>query len=237
MAKEFTLGDDAAFKLWYATVDDLQRKQYPFAASQALNDTMFAGRKRVVKSYDSTFEGGLNYFRRGLSITKSNKNQTPIMATIQETTGYMMMQQRGFTKSSKSGKMAIPTKYARQKYGTKSGKIKKSGWPSRLLKRYRGVNTAAKLGGRGRRSSKKDPVFLMQTTSGKEYIVERIDRASRVPGGRQYAPGDLGFLYVYVDSATVRKAWNFDQIIIAAVRDGYSKAFAKRLAKAIKTAK
>lgn len=239
MTDDFLLGDDDAFKFWFATITDLERKQYPFAASLALNDVMFTSRKHVVSDYDEKFDGGLNYFRRGLKIEKSNKNQSPIMAVIGERTGYMMQQQTGFTKKASSGKMAIPTKYAKRKYGTKSGKIKKSGWPRNLLKRYRGVNAAAKLGGRGHRSQRKDPVFLLKTPSGKEYIVERIDRASRVPGkspGR-YAPGDLVFLYVYVDSATIKKAWSFDKTVMNAVKSGYSKRLAIRLAKAIKTAK
>lgn len=232
------LGDDRAFLEWMADLSKLEHKQLPFALSLALNDSMFAARKKIVSQYPSLFDGGLNYMRRTLKVDKSNKNQPVIEATVGEATGYMGMQQWGHTKSAYSGgQMAIPTREALKRYATKSGKIKKKGWPSRLTKGYKGPVAAGKRGGRGRRGGKgQEAIFPLVTTNGRRFIVARSRTAERT-GSEWYAPGDLVFLYHYQDLAVVKKRWEFDALVVGEVHRTFKKNYLRRIRYSVKTAK
>lgn len=235
--KSDILGDPKAFQAWMADLSELEHKQLPFALSLAINDVVFAARKKVIQDYPSHFKGGINYLRKTMRVDKSHKKQPVISATLGEATGYMGMQQWGYNKSATSGKdMAIPTKAARKIYATKSGKMKKSGWPSKLTRAYKGPIAAGKRGGRGRKGSKKDPTFPM-VSNGKRYIVMRKDRANKISGSERYQDGALIFLYHYVDRAKVSKAWAFDRLVIGEARRLFPAKLARHLARAVRTAK
>ncbi len=233
-----TLGGDRAFREWEAQLTHLEREQYPYATSRALNDSMFESRKDVLRHYTEELDGGYNYFRKDLKIQKSHKDQPIIHATIGEATGYMAMQQFGHTKQSATGKqMAIPTERARRRYGTKSGKMKRSGWPSRLVRNYKGPKASGMRGGRGVMSSREPATFPMTTRDGRKMIVQRNDHASRVGGASYYAHEHFVVLYVFVDTAKVNKSFEMDKRVLKAVRRYFPKRLDMHLDKALRSAK
>lgn len=235
---EYELGEKEMWAFWLASLSDLEFKQFPFAASLALNDAMFAARKATVSDYPEHFEGGLNYFRKGLHIEKSSKSQKVLSATIGEATGYMGQQQWGHNKTAKSGgEIAIPTKIVKRMYGTKSGKIQKKGWPSNLTKRFKSNSASGRMGGRGRKSGKSSTPFPMTEPNGRRSIVMRKDNANRLPGSSRYAKGQLVFLYFYVKSAKIKKRLAFDKVVVDTVTNVFAKRLGTRLKKAVETAK
>jgi len=230
------LGDDAAWAAWLSDISILEHKQLPFALSLATNDVLFAARKLIVSDYDSKYGGGLQNLKRTLKIEKSHKEDHPIGGTIGEATGYMGQQQWGFHKqATHGGQMAMPSKYLLSIAKTKSGKIKKSHWPKRILRGYNGPVQAGKRGGKAKYMGGKDPVFPI--VSGQHKMIVTRDRAAqRQPNGR-YANSQFKILYFYVDTAKVKKRWAFDTLVMNEARHLFPQRLTRRLAQAIRTAK
>lgn len=108
----------------------IQRKQIPFAASQALNDVAFnLARKQMPQEMDSTFEGGATaYTKRAFKFEKSNKrNLKARIFTDNRTHEYMSLMVHGGQRLPKGRSIFIPsTNIKRNRYGNVTrGKMQK----------------------------------------------------------------------------------------------------------------
>lgn len=124
---------------------------------------------------------------------------------------FMVPHEEGGTKTSvHGGKIAVPAHDIKKyRYKTRTGKIKKAWKPENLLKHYNevGPNTkGTKLPPRNRRGKPKS--FLLNTKSGKTFVVRRKARGSK----------KLEFLYHLIKSAQIRERWDFTETVHTVVR-------------------
>ena len=239
MTNQHTLGDPATFAKWAASLNGLALKQLPYAISLALNESMFMARKSVIQDYPGRFAGGLGYLRKTMRIQPSNKKQNPINATIGEGTGYMMQQQAGHIKRGQTGpEVAVPTNYALEKYKSKGGRIRKQGWPSKLIRQYKSPQASGKMGGNGHQGAG-DGSFFPIVSKGKRMIIQRDRGQNRIAktGDRKYPAGTFRPFYIYTKSAKVEKRWAFDLLVINAARATFPRNLRTSLAKALASAK
>lgn len=92
-------------------LDDLRKKQVPFAASRALNDTAYkVARKHLPKVVDRVFDGGATrWTKSGSKFTRSTKRSLKAVVYYDdETHGYIKYQVYGGTRQPKGATIAVP---------------------------------------------------------------------------------------------------------------------------------
>ena len=159
------------FKQLNRSLDDIGRRQLPFAYSKTINDTMFAVRKHVVeKTYPKSFEQrNKRFFNAILRPKYSKKND--LHARIFDAVGreYLERHTKGGLKVGR-GNIAIPSTQTKSLRGA-TGRIPKRLAPRKLVDTPRGFigkvrNQPAIL----QRASKKKPypikvVYLLEKTA------------------------------------------------------------------------
>ena len=202
-------------------LNDIQRKQIPFALAGALNDVAFkAGPKgRVLgKEADKTFKGGAPAFtQRAFKVNKANKkNLTAEVFVDKVQQRYLRFQIKGGIRFPDRSSLLISTDKTRL---NKYGNITPATY-ARLIndktKHFKGVPKGM---------------------SGKQYegIWERYGRSSRKPGGQK-----IRMVARYIDKAQYRPLFPFaetTQGVVFGQQGGITERFRKRLAYALKTAK
>lgn len=100
---------------------NFQRKQVPFATSQALNDVAFSlSRKHMPGELNSAFEGGATpYTKRAFKFKKSTKQKLiSSVYTDERTHPYMNLMVHGGQRLPKRKAILVPTKHLRKnRYG------------------------------------------------------------------------------------------------------------------------
>lgn len=105
-------------------LDNIQRKQIPYATSRALNDTAVDAQKAIVDKIPSTFANRKKWWLKqqptGIKVKFSKK--TDLTATVHTSAYFAGIQERGGVKAPKSGRnLAIPTAQVPKKYRTSHG--------------------------------------------------------------------------------------------------------------------
>ena len=102
-------------------LNSVQKKQIPYAASQALNQVAYQTARKVMPGKaDDTFDGGATAFtKRGFKYRKSNKkNLTAWVYIDQDQARYMRYQIEGGVRLPQQKYIAVPTGKAKlNKYG------------------------------------------------------------------------------------------------------------------------
>jgi hypothetical protein len=97
-------------------LDVVQRKQVPFALSQALNDTAFDVRSAEVDQAQRVFNNRKNWWsnrRTGFQVeTASKKQGIGMKATIRANAYFAELQEHGGIKTPRGRRLAIPTEQA-----------------------------------------------------------------------------------------------------------------------------
>ena len=105
----------------------VQKKQIPFATSNALNDVAFMARKELRKQAGKKFENPIPFTLNGFQVVKSKKSSlTSIVFVESKRYEYMKFEIYGGTRMPKARAIVVPTsKMKVNKYGNMSkNKIK-----------------------------------------------------------------------------------------------------------------
>lgn len=105
-------------------LDDVQKKQVPFATSRALNDTAVDGQNSVVAAIPHVFNNRKKWWLKqqptGIKVRFSKKDN--LHAAVHTSAYFADIQEKGGTKSPRSSKnLAIPTNFVPKKYRTSHG--------------------------------------------------------------------------------------------------------------------
>tara|TARA_B100001123_G_C14989863_1_gene899124 strand:- start:167 stop:790 length:624 start_codon:yes stop_codon:yes gene_type:complete len=189
------------------SLDQLGRKQLPFAFSRTLNDTMFKVREHAVKTvYPRSFDvRDPKFFSAIMRVEKSTK--TRLVASLSDKVGreYLERHSKGGIKRARGGRIAIPS---RELAARRSGRgVPKGMRPSALVSSPRG--------------------FVGHTKSGQQVIYQR-------KGKRRYP---IRVQYVLEPSASIRKTFPFYEEAQRLTRRESGRIFKRHFRKAVETAR
>ncbi|MFP6707063.1 MAG: hypothetical protein VCE75_13730 [Alphaproteobacteria bacterium] len=193
------------------SLDQVGRKQLPFAFAKTLNETMKAVEKyTVARTYPRAFDVRNRAFFRaamftGSAIKRATKTKLRVSARDRFDRGNLQLHATGGTKRARSGRIAIPSRYVGSRR-LKSGKVKPALLPRTV------VNT---------------PKGFIDRDGPREAIYQRYGR-----GGKQ-----VRLLYVPHRSAKIRKRFRFYEYAERITRLVSPKLFRKNFSQAIRTAR
>lgn len=203
------------YKKLSRSLDQLGKKQLPFAFAKTLNQTMKAvGKYTVARTYPRAFDVRNKKFfnasmfqnsrKHGNSIKWATKTKLRVSARDRFERGNLQLHTTGGTKRARSGRMAIPSRYTKARRGPKG--------VGKTLRPRAVVNT---LKGFIDRDGPRDAIY------------QRYGR-----GGSK-----VRLLYVLHRSAKIRKRFRFYEDAQRVTRQVSPKLFAKNFAHAVKTAR
>lgn len=173
-------------------------KQFPYAMSQALNDTAFAVRKQIVeRTYPEAFNVRNSVLPKTMfQVEKANKKKLQAAVFDRLKKDYMVDQAKGGIKTPRGSNITIPGKDLKQRA---KGGVTKANRPRNLL-------------------NKKGVFKTKSTRSGQPIIVRRATK-KRYP---------LQMMYILEPSGVIRKRFDFYEDANATARREINKAFTKR---------
>lgn len=201
------------YKKLSRSLDDLGKKQLPFAFSKTLNETMKAVEKyTVARTYPRAF-GVRNkgFFKAamftGNAIRWATKTKLRVSAHDRFERGNLQLHATGGTKTGRAGRLAIPSRYAKATRGA------------------RGVRKALR------------PRAVVQTPKG--FFTERFGGGSKAAIFQRYGRGGkkARLLYTIQRSAKIPKRFRFYEDAERITRQVSPKLFKRNFAHAVKTAR
>jgi len=187
-------------------LNTMQQKQLPFAFSQALNDTAFDVRKRIVEvTYPRSFEvRNRSFARASFRVNKASKRN--LVASVEDklNRGNLKMHAEGGTKKPRGSSIAVPSDIMKAKRRAKG--IPKGQRPRQILEQ--------------------PGAFIAVMKSGKKGIWKRR--------GKKRLPIDL--LYSFQTSAEIKKAFPFYKDAESIVRKRFNDRFNANLRRALRSA-
>ncbi len=204
-----TVNVSSNYKKLSRSLDQLGKKQLPFAFSKTLNDTMFAVRKHVVeKTYPRSVQvRDRRFFSAIMRIDKSHK--TRLTTTLRDIEGrdYLQVLTKGGIKRPRGGgHLAVPSEQVKTK---RTGK----GVPARL---------------RPRKIVASPRGFVGKTRTGAPVIFERKHLRKRYP---------LRVVYYLANSGRIPKQFPFYKDAERITRAVSPKLFSRNFSHAIRTAR
>ncbi len=200
-------------KKFTRNLNNIQRKQIPFATARALTWTAGAAQtdiqKKIPKTFQTTRKWWLKQQPTGVKVRPAKKNA--LTATVYTNAYFAKLQEEGGLKAPfKAGGLLIPSDKV-PKYGRKAGGARKVLQQKKVLKR------GGMAGG--------DPVITLK--SGKRGVFRRRTK-KRLP---------IELMYTYVPQASVRGRFGFKKTAATAAKRDFEKLFAKSLNMALKSAR
>jgi hypothetical protein len=109
------------------TLSDLQKKQIPYAASVAINNTAKAVQQAEIKAMDEQLDRPTPFTKRGIGITRSSKTKLIAEVFIKDIqASYLRYQIKGGERLPKKKAIALPAGIKTNQYGNiPRGRIKK----------------------------------------------------------------------------------------------------------------
>jgi hypothetical protein len=201
-------------------LNDLQRRQLPYATSRALNDVALLAQISVRASLPNKFTVRGKWVPKGIQVILSNKSQWPDMkAYIGSRDSFMALQEDGGTKKG-SKSQAIPTGIRTPSTKITSPKL----WPKALLE----TSTQAKGQLRRRKKgSSKRTAFVTTLKNGKHAIAVRTS-ANRYP---------IKILYVFEKEVRIKKRFGLFETVQRSANRNMQPRFIYWFAQAIRTAR
>ena len=192
-------------------LNDIEKRQIPFATAGAINDTLFDIRKQIVgvtapRAFDVR---NRRFFGVAFRVDKATKRNLRGAVFDRLGRASLALHARGGTKTPRGKHIAIPSREIEDKR-TKGGAIKKALRPRQVLSKA------------GRRQA-----FKIKFQSGQEAIVRRK--------GKKRSP--LQVLYLLERSARIRKSFRFHEDATKVARRVLPGHFRKRLRQALRTAR
>ncbi len=198
------------YKQLSRSLDQLGRKQLPFAFAKTLNQTMKAvGKYTVARTYPQAFDVRNKSFFKAAMFTKDSvrwAKPTNLRASARDQfgRGNLQLHATGGTKRARSGRMAIPSRYTKARRGPKG--VRKTLRPRAV------VDT---------------PKGYIDRVGPRDAIYQRFGRS-----GKQ-----VRLLYVLQPSAKIRKRFRFYEDAERITRAVSPKLFSRNFSHAIRTAR
>ena len=199
------------YKKLSRSLDQLGKKQLPFAFAKTLNQTMKAVEKyTVARTYPRAFDVRNKGFFKAAMFTKdavrwATKTKLRVSARDRFRRGNLQLHTAGGTKRARSGRIAIPSRYVGSRR-LKSGRVKDALLPRTV------VNT---------------PKGFIDRDGPRDAIYQRYGR-----GGKQ-----VRLLYVLHRSARIPKRFRFYEDAERISRSVSPKLFRKNFSQALNTAR
>ena len=198
------------YKKLARSLDDLGKKQLPFAFSKTLNQTMKAVEKyTVARTYPRAFDvRNKGFFKAsvfsGKAVRWATKTRLEVSVRDQYGRGNLQLHATGGTKRARSGRMAIPSRYTKATRGPKG--VRKTLRPRAV------VDT---------------PKGFIDRDGPRDAIYQRYGR-----GGSK-----VRLLYVLQPRARIRKRFRFYEDTERITRSVSPKLFRKNFSQTIRTAR
>lgn len=198
------------YKKLTRSLDQLGKKQLPFAFSKTLNETMKAVAKyTVARTYPRAFDvRNKGFFKAAMftgdAVRWATKTKLRASARDRFDRGNLQLHATGGTKRARSGSMAIPSRYTKATRGARG--VRKNLRPRAV------VDT---------------PKGFIDRGGPRDAIYQRYGR-----GGKQ-----VRLLYVLQPSAKIRKRFRFYEDAERITRQVSPKLFTRNFAHAVKTAR
>jgi hypothetical protein len=205
-----TVNVSSNYKKLSRSLDQVGRKQLPFAFAKTLNQTMKAVAKyTVARTYPRAFDVRNRAFFRaamftGSAVKRATKTKLRVSARDRFDRGNLQLHATGGTKRARSGRIAIPSRFTKATRGARG--VRKALRPRTV------VNT---------------PKGFIDRDGPRDAIYQRYGR-----GGKQ-----VRLLYVLHRSAKIRKRFRFYEDAERITRSVSPKLFSKNFSQAIKTAR
>ena len=199
----------------------VQKKQIPFAAAQALNDTVFGLKKAMSSKADKTFEGGATSFtKRGFQVQKADKRDLVAELFIEKRRAeYMKKEIEGGIRKPNKNAITIANDKNYQGALTKAGNIRPT-----TINRYK---------------NQSDKYFFGKPkgiASAKEGIWERYGRAAT--GSTSGAKIRQVALFTKIGLyKPLFPFYTFGERVVTSPKSGFKRKFEKRLRVALRYAK
>ena len=211
-------------------LDRIEKKQVPFAVAKSLTQLAKIGQGAVWANTQKKFDLKAKAFiKRNIKITPAKKTDFKAgkafsaVYTDRKIINFMVGHEAGQTRTSSTGKLAIPTTGVKKRaYRKASGGVKKSWLPSTLLKGFKGSR-----GKRSKQKTRKKQPFIITTKTGVQMVVRRVSK-KRKP---------LDFLYVFSKTAKIDKRWFFARTVERVVTFKSQNVFDRNLKLALATAR
>jgi hypothetical protein len=108
----------ADFRPMTRALDDLGKKQIPFAAARALNDTAQAAQIRVKRELPSIFDRPTPFTLNAIGIERASKSKLQARVFVKDKqAAYLEVQETGGTKTPKKRAFLLPRGLRRNQYG------------------------------------------------------------------------------------------------------------------------
>ena len=193
----------------------IQKKQVPYATSQALNDTAFDARKAVQVQLPRKLNKPTPWTIRGVRVNKSSKRHlTSSVYFSADRAKYMKFQIDGGTRRTPAGgTIVMPKEIKQNKYGNiPRGKIRK------LLQR---------------------PDTFIGTIKGIPGVWQRghISKSGKFSARTKSRASNIRLLARFEDEATYTPRFPMRKIVTGVARSKFKRHFNQRLAAALRTAR
>ena len=205
-----TVNVSSNYKKLSRSLDQVGRKQLPFAFAKTLNETMKAvGKYTVARTYPRAFDvRNKGFFKAAMftgdAVRWATKTKLRVSARDRFDRGNLQLHATGGTKRARSGRIAIPSRYTKATRGARG--VRKALRPRAV------VNT---------------PKGFIDRDGPRDAIYQRYGR-----GGKQ-----VRLLYVLHRSARIPKRFRFYEDAQRITRAVSTKLFRKNFSQAIKTAR
>jgi len=205
-----TVNVSSNYKKLSRSLDQVGKKQLPFAFAKTLNQTMKAVEKyTVARTYPRAFDvRNCAFFRAamftGSAVKRATKTKLRVSARDRFDRGNLQLHATGGTKRARSGRIAIPSRFTKATRGARG--VRKALRPRAV------VNT---------------PKGFIDRDGPRDAIYQRYGR-----GGKQ-----VRLLYVLHRSAKIRKRFRFYEDAERITRSVSPKLFRKNFSQAIRTAR
>ena len=198
------------YKRLSRSLDQVGRKQLPFAFAKTLNETMKAVEKyTVARTYPRAFDVRNRAFFKasmftGTAVRRATKTKLRVSASDRFDRGNLQLHATGWTKRARSGRIAIPSRFTKATRGA------------------RGVRKALRP-----RAVVDSPKGYIDSDVPRDAIYQRYGR-----GGSK-----VRLLYVLQPRARIRKRFRFYEDAQRITRSVSPKLFARNFAHAVNTAR
>jgi len=220
------------FRATVRALNEIQKKQVPFATAKSLTDLAKAGQAAVRVNTEKKFDLRAKAFiKRNIRITPAKKREVrtgkafSAVRTDPKIKSFMVGHEKGETrKAMKSRRISVPgTDLVKKAFRKASGGVKRRFLPSTLLKDFKGDRGVR---GPKTKSRVKKP-FIILGKNGVPLVVRRISK-KRKP---------LEILYSFKKFVKIDKKWGFEKTVKGIVQFKAKRIFEMNLKKALASAK
>ena len=210
------------------SLDELQRKNLPYAQAVALNNTAFQAKDALIADLPDRFDLRSKRIAKGFRVEKAHKKQAIPQASVMHLDNWMTIHEFGGDKQpNKSKNMSVPAAEVQAKGRAASGKIGER-WKASAMRRTQGFAdpvVAGSMGGRGKKGKGNPKAFLMTSKDGERRIVRRTSR-----GGHRY---DLIDLYYLKPKVKIEARWEYMDTVKGIAAHNLGMNFQRALAIAV----